>query len=404
MLPGVEGHSSAQKGERRPGGMMKSGASTRAAEALQTLLRDRVPAGTAAAVAVQVDDDQRTAGTNIGEGQGSTSSGSAPIFLAYSITKSFIATLVLQLCAERRLDLDLPLSQWLPRVPRAAEISLRALLNHTAGIPDYRSLPEYHRAVAASPSTPWTFDEFADHTYAKGLAFPPGQGWDYSNPGYMLLRRVLELATDDVFPRLLTFRILAPLGLHNTFVAESIADLASLVPGCSKLVTTTGESVDVRTVYHPGWVSHGVLASTPGDLVTFYHSLFSGVLLPADLFAAMTTLVPVPKQTPSRWGRPGYGLGIMGDAASRHGVLWGHNGEGPGYAASAFHAQNLRGRRATVCAMCAAESSDFAADLVFATLDLLEDLRQGLPPQAWMPRLRRSAGPSRFTGARPHWV
>ncbi len=61
----------------------------------------------------------------------------------------------------------------------------------------------------------------------------------------------------------------------------------------------------------------------------------------------------------------------MGDSASRHGVLWGHNGEGPGYAASAFHAPDLNGRRATVCVMCAAESSDIAADLVFAVLDLL---------------------------------
>ncbi len=205
--------------------------------------------------------------------------------------------------------------------------------------------------MARSPSQPWTFDEFAVHTYAKGFAFPPGEGWDYSNPGYMLLRRVVEVATGESLPRLLARRILAPFDLRHTFVAESISDIACLVPSQSRLVTTGDESVDVRAVYHPGWVSHGVLASTPGDIVTFYHRLFTGALLPADLFAAMTTLVPVPKQVPSRWGRPGYGLGIMGDSASRHGVLWGHNGEGPGYAASAFHAPDLRGRRATVCIM-----------------------------------------------------
>ncbi len=195
--------------------------------------------------------------------------------------------------------------------------------------------------------------------------------WDYSNPGYMLLRRVLEVATGNSFSRLLARRILGPLELRHTFVAESIPDLARLVPSQSKLVTAGDESVDVRAVYHPGWVSHGVLASTAGDIATFYHRLFTGDLLPAHLLAAMTTLAPVPKQAPSRWGRPGYGLGIMGDSASRHGVLWGHNGEGPGYAASAFHVPDLRGQRATVCIMCAAEGSDIAADLVFTVLDFL---------------------------------
>jgi D-alanyl-D-alanine carboxypeptidase len=187
----------------------------------------------------------------------------------------------------------------------------------------------------------------------------------------MLLRRVIEVATGESFRRLLSLRILRLLGLRHTSVPESISDLSSLVPGRSKLVTTGDAAVDVRAVYHPGWVSHGVLASTPRDIVTFYHRLFTGALLPAEMLTAMTSLVPVSVETPPRWRRPGYGLGIMGDLASRHGVLWGHNGEGPGYAASAFHAPDLCGRRATACAMCAAEGSGVPEDLVFASLDLL---------------------------------
>jgi D-alanyl-D-alanine carboxypeptidase len=188
-----------------------------AEEDLRSLLRKRLGDGPAGALAVRLDDDeQREVAINIPEDQRPAS---GPIFLAYSITKSFIATLVLQLCAEGPLGLDQPLAHWFPQVPRGSEIPLRALLNHTGGIPDYRSLGEYHRAVAASPSTPWSFDEFAAHTYAKGLAFPPGEGWDYSNPGYMLLRRVVEVATGESLPRLLARRILGPLDLRHTFVA-----------------------------------------------------------------------------------------------------------------------------------------------------------------------------------------
>src|SRR6478609_4038806 len=84
-----------------------------------------------------------------------------PAFLAYSITKTFTATLVLALCEEGQLTLDDRLSTWLPRIAHADRISLRQLLNHTSGIPDYGGLRAYHESVMASPSTPWSFERFA---------------------------------------------------------------------------------------------------------------------------------------------------------------------------------------------------------------------------------------------------
>jgi D-alanyl-D-alanine carboxypeptidase len=339
-------------------------------EEMRSLLQDRMPAGAAAAVAARVNDELWQAALNI-----PAADGPAPPrerqFLAYSITKSFIATLVLQSCEAGRLRLDAPLARWFPWIPRADEIPLRRLLNHTAGIPDYRTLEAYHRSLASSPSCPWSFDEFAAQTYERGLAYPPGQGWDSSSPGYMLLRRILERETGEPLASLLDARILKPLGLRQTFFPETTQDLVALVPAYSKLVTTTGEAIDVRSVYHPGWVSDGVLASTPRDVVEFYHCLFAGALLSAETLADMTTLVPVPNEPPTPWVRRGYGLGLMGDAASRHGPLFGHDGEGPGYAASAFHAPASHGGRATVCVMCAVEDSDIPRGIVFELLDLL---------------------------------
>ena len=154
-------------------------------------------------------------------------------FLAYSITKVFTASLALRLCEEERLRLDDPLARWFPRIARAEHLSLRRLLNHTAGIPDYGGIRAYHDSVRSSASTPWTFERVAAETFEKGLLFEPGQGWAYSNPGYMLLRRVLEEATGLPYREIIAGRIARPLGLRITFVPESIPDLGSLAPGTS---------------------------------------------------------------------------------------------------------------------------------------------------------------------------
>jgi D-alanyl-D-alanine carboxypeptidase len=302
-----------------------------------------------------------------------------PAFLAYSITKTVTATLVLALCEQRRLALDDALATWFPRIPGADRISLRRLLNHTAGIPDYGGSRAYHDAVRHTPSAPWSFERFAAETFDRGLAFEPGEGWGYSNPGYMLLRRIVEDVAGVDFRALVAERIARPLGLARTFVAESVDDLASLAPGTSGALSPDGAPRDVRAHYHPGWVSHGVVASTASDVARFLDALFRGALLSPASLAEMTTLVAVPvdpsDRSPAsdarpRWTTPSYGLGLMGDPASPWGLVVGHNGGGPCYSASAFHAFALGG--ATVCAMGAFEGFDAEA-VVFGVLDRIAE-------------------------------
>src|SRR5262249_2377069 len=128
--------------------------------------------------------------------------------------------------------------------------------------------------------------------------------------------------------------------------------------------------------YHPGWVSHGVVASTASDLVRFFDGLFRGELLSRHSLAQMLELVPVPADPsedpngidPHR-GKPSYGLGLMGDPASPWGLAVGHNGGGPCYSASAFHAFDLDG--ASVCVMGAIEEGFDAEAVVFDILDHL---------------------------------
>lgn len=303
------------------------------------------------------------------------------MFLAYSITKTFTASLVLKLCEDGKLSLEDPLAKWFPRISQAARISLRQLLNHTAGIPDYGGIPAYHQGVRSSPSVPWSFERFAAETFEQGLLFAPGEGWAYSNPGYMLLKRIAEEVAGAPYRALVAERIARPLGLRGTFVPESIGDLASLAPGVSFLLSPDGSPRDVRAHYHPGWVSHGVVASASSEIVRFLDGLFHEGFLSRHSLDQMMSLVPLPmdsdpgsaKQHPLRPGKPGYGLGLMGDPASPWGLVVGHNGGGPCYSASAFHAFDLGG--VSVCAMGAIEEGFAAEEVVASVLDQFMETR-----------------------------
>jgi D-alanyl-D-alanine carboxypeptidase len=287
-----------------------------------------------------------------------------PAFLAYSITKILLSVLVLRLCERGRMSLDDQVVRWFPRIASAERMSVRQLLNHTAGIPDYGGTRAYHDDVRAAPSRPWSFERFAAETFERGLSFEPGQGWRYSNPGYMLVKRIVEAVGGDSLRGLVADHIAGSLGLQRTVVAESLEDLASLAPGTSRLLSTNADPRDVRAHYHPGWVSHGVVASTSSDLARFLDRLFAGALLSASSLQQMTTLVPVPVEPPPHGGRPGYGLGLMGDQSSPLGLLLGHNGGGPCYGASAFHNKRTG---ASACVMGAIED-DFRPQEVVVTI------------------------------------
>jgi hypothetical protein len=86
-----------------------------------------------------------------------------------------------------KLDLDAPIA--------GAPYTLRHLLQHTSGLPDYGPNPEYHRAVAAGES-PWSVDELLRRVDALTLLFPPGARFSYSNIGYLFVRQIIERAAD----------------------------------------------------------------------------------------------------------------------------------------------------------------------------------------------------------------
>ena len=224
-------------------------------------------------------------------------------FPIYSVTKTAVAAAVLLLVREGAVELD----------------PVRSLLDHTSGVRDYGSLPEYHEAVRTRPGLPWDDDEFLARTSAAGPQFEPGKGWAYSNTGYLLLRRLL-----DEHGGLAAF--LPGLGLADATVAERLEDLAVAVPASSALLLDGVD--DVRGVYDPRWVGHRTLVARAGDLVGFWRDL------PAEMLDART-FVPIGFEAPGSV-RPCYGLGVMADPGSPLGTVVGHGGGGPGYAAAVF--------------------------------------------------------------------
>jgi D-alanyl-D-alanine carboxypeptidase len=327
--------------------------------------------GCGAAVAVELDGARLDVAVGVASAE--------PAFLIYSVTKTYLAVLALRLAEEGKLALDDFLARWCPDAPHADRITLHQLLGHTAGVPDYGGLAAYHAAVRAAPSRPWSFEEFIDRTLAKGLRSEPGTGFLYSNPGYMLLRRVCELASGEPWSEALASRVLRPLGLHRTFAPESPDALRSLAPARSRLLSETGEALHVRGVYHPGWVSHGVLASTASEVARFLHALACGELLPEAAVEEMTRSAPVcdlpPRYRDARFANPGYGLGVMVFGGAGGPLRWGHNGGGPGYSASAFHAPDLVGHGVTVACLYGAEGEGLAEDVVLRVLELVAATR-----------------------------
>ena len=93
----------------------------------------------------------------------------------YSITKLLLAALTLQLVEQGRVALDEAIQAYLPELPLATPVSVRQLLNHTAGLPDDGALPDYAAAVRAEPGQPWSADEFLARTWRKARASRRGR-------------------------------------------------------------------------------------------------------------------------------------------------------------------------------------------------------------------------------------
>jgi len=255
----------------------------------------------------------------------------------FSNTKAFVATVVLQLAAEGRVGLDAPVERYLPGLLRAngndgRDITVRQLLQHTAGLPDFDSAvfePGGYLAHRLDHHTP---EELVRAGTAKPRLSAPGAEFHYSTTGYVVAGLLIERVTGRPYAEEVTRRIIAPLRLTGTSVpGDSPAIAGPHLRGYAHLdatgtISDTGRRIDV-TPLNPSLVwAGGAMISTVADLNTFFAALLGGHLLPAGQLAAMTATVPSDLVPGS-----GYGLGLLRVPLSCGGVYWGHGGDGLGY-------------------------------------------------------------------------
>lgn len=260
-------------------------------------------------------------------------------FAIGSITKMFVAVVVLQLAQEGKLSLDDPLAQYVPDFPRAQAITLRLLLQHKSGIGDpTRAL---FTAGTGSPGSQallgawivlalqqqWTPERLTQLIACTKPDFAPGEKCEYANANYILLGRVIQLVTGHQVSQEIRTRILAPLGLaHTVFAGEE--PLPATDMQCYDLVH--GEYADCLALENASfaWCA-GAMVSTAADLLRFTQALFHGELLQPEWMQQMLQFTPI-----EDWG--GYGLGVTqhGSGADE---AWGHTGRTAGFSSCLWY-------------------------------------------------------------------
>jgi CubicO group peptidase (beta-lactamase class C family) len=255
-------------------------------------------------------------------GDGSTGGAGAlaAFFPWWSFTKTVLAICALRLVEENRLSLDTPR----PGRP----YTLRHLLHHTAGVPNYGALAAYREAVARH-ETPWPRDKLLDVIGRDRLDFPPGAGWNYSNVGYMFVREAIEEATGDAVANALRTMIFGPLGIDDVRFATGPSDFADVF-------------WDELRGYDPRWVYHGCLVGTSSAAAWVLHALVSGAILTAASLDAMLQRYELGGALPGRpWTRCAYGLGLMCGEMGAAKTAIGHSGGGPFGVNAVYHYPDL---------------------------------------------------------------
>ncbi|WP_327588430.1 beta-lactamase family protein [Nonomuraea sp. NBC_00507] len=258
-------------------------------------------------------------------------------FRVGSITKTFTATLVLQLAAEYRLSLDDTVEQWLPGLVQGnghdgSKITIRQLLNHTSGIFAY-TLDE---GMLESYWTPKLMEHRFDKLTPEDLVkiavshpadFEPGQDWGYSNTNFVLAAMIIEKAAGMSYADAVAYRIARPLKLTGTYAPGSETGFRGPhTSSYSKLMLPEADAPahDVTELSPSYAFGVGEIISTAADLGTFLGALLKGWLLPPAQQTEMFTMTPVPD---GKWlDGYSYGLGISSVTLPCGTTVYGHGG------------------------------------------------------------------------------
>ncbi|HEY6942072.1 serine hydrolase domain-containing protein, partial [Dokdonella sp.] len=217
-----------------------------------------------------------------------------------SITKQFTAAAILQLQDAHKLDIDARLATILPDAPHADEITLRQLLSHTSGLPEYLEGDD----VEAWASKPHTFEEIIARVAGKPLVFAPGSRMAYCNTGYILLGRVIEVVSHERYRDYVRKHLLRRAGMTHTATVADEPHLAGMAVGYR---VDHGRSERAPVIDDSVGGAAGHLVSTVDDMIRWSRALARGEIVGDASVRLMTTATPLAE------GTSDYGLGLFVD-------------------------------------------------------------------------------------------
>ena len=259
----------------------------------------------------------------------------ASVLRVGSVTKQFTAAVMLQLQQEGRLSLDDALVRYRPDIPRAQDLILRRMLNHTSGLGNYTDRPdraELMQAARADRTTAQNVAEVVAHQ--PFMAYEPGQGWAYSNSAYVLLGALIEQIDGRSLAEAMKARLFDPLGLADTALDEAARVVRHRASGYTPHPGGGFDNAAYVSMTFPAGA--GALRSTCDDLCRWSEALHGGRVLDADGLHQMLTpgrLIDGSMPLNRRGLARDYGLGLVVTERPRLGRVAMHDGDIMGFSA-----------------------------------------------------------------------
>jgi D-alanyl-D-alanine carboxypeptidase len=293
-----------------------------------------------------------------------------------SAAKAFSGAVALSLVSQGKLSLDDTIGERLPELSEDwhetwHEVTLRQLLNHTSGIPDFSLDPGFGEALLASLTKAPPPEDLLSFVEDEPLSFEPGSEYRYSNSDNIIVALMVEAATGKSYEQQLREQVYKPLGLKNTSLPRGTDLKKPFIHGYDNDPSEQPPE-DVSELVAAGWAwASGGIVSTPADLNTFIRGYVGGRLFDSKTRAQQRRVIEGGSSEPPGPGNNSAGLALF-RYETKCGTVWGHTGNTPGY--TQFMAASGNGRRSVTVSVNSQHTPEVGEPDVFEALRRAEEL------------------------------
>jgi D-alanyl-D-alanine carboxypeptidase len=299
-------------------------------------------------VVVQRKNDRRVISAGVADLRTGALPGVDDHMRVASVAKAFSGATALSLVPRGVLSLEDTVGKWRPDLPREwANITLRQLLNHTSGIPDFSKEDAFIEALLASLLVAPPPDQLLSYIEKPEPIFSPGTQYAYSNSDNIIVGIMIEAATGRPYERALRHQVARPFGLFDTTLPGGAELPRPFVHGYERDESGVNEDVSELIAAGWSWASGGVV-STPQDATEFVRRYVAGRETDKKTRAEQFQFVPGGSSEPPGPGTNSAGLAVF-RYETRCGTVFGHTGNTPGY--TQFISATADGKRSATVAI-----------------------------------------------------